>query len=132
MSVTWPACCPVCPVHVRPQSKRALIENLAHNRGELRLRMDNIRKTDPKLAVQGLPAPEKWSVQLFRSIDSGDCSAVATIGSLHVLHDSLDSSSKAQARSYAFASAGSCFGLTGWGRCVLFCCRLCCWSANKC
>jgi hypothetical protein len=34
--------------------------------------MDNIRKTDPKLAVQSLPEPEKWSVQLFRSIDSGD------------------------------------------------------------
>jgi hypothetical protein len=53
------------------QSKRALIENLAHNRGELRLRMDTIRKTDPKLAVQGLPETDKWSVQLFRSIDSG-------------------------------------------------------------
>lgn len=60
----------VLPVPVL-QSKRALIENIAHNRGELRLRMDHIRKTDMSLAVQSLPEPERWSVQLFRSIDSG-------------------------------------------------------------
>lgn len=63
------------PTHPHPhpptQSKRALMENIAQNRGELRLRMDNIRKTDPSLAVQSLPEPEKWGVQLFRSIDSG-------------------------------------------------------------
>lgn len=47
------------------------MENLHHNKGELQLRMDHIRKTDPTLAVQGLPDPETWSVQLFRSIDSG-------------------------------------------------------------
>ena len=41
------------------------------HKGELHLRMDALRKTDHSLDVQGLPAPETWSVQLFRSIDSG-------------------------------------------------------------
>jgi len=51
------------------------MENLLHNKGELQLRMEHIRKTDPSLAVQGLPEPETWSVQLFRSIDSGQRTA---------------------------------------------------------
>jgi hypothetical protein len=55
------------------QSKRALVENLAQNKGELRLRIDNIRNTDASLAVHSLKEPERWSVQLFRSIDSGLC-----------------------------------------------------------
>jgi hypothetical protein len=53
------------------QSKRALVDNLAQNKGELRLRMDTIRNTDTSLAVHSLTEPERWSVQLFRSIDSG-------------------------------------------------------------
>jgi hypothetical protein len=38
---------------------------------EIRVRMDSIRRTDPSLCVAGLPEAESWSVQLFRSIDSG-------------------------------------------------------------
>lgn len=54
------------------QSKREMLENMAANRGQIRLRIDQIRKTDMTLAVQSLPEPEKWSVQVFRSIDSGE------------------------------------------------------------
>lgn len=64
-------CCAVFLAALCTQSKRALAENLAQNKGELRLRMDNIRNTDSSLAVHSLTEPERWSVQLFRSIDSG-------------------------------------------------------------
>jgi hypothetical protein len=60
---------PWCPVL---QSKREMLENMAANKGQIKLRMDQIRKTDMNLAVQSLPEPETWNVQVFRSIDSGE------------------------------------------------------------
>lgn len=39
---------------------------------EIRLRMNHLRQTDQALCVQGVAPAESWSVQLFRSIDSGE------------------------------------------------------------
>lgn len=73
-----PACLPAClsgclavPWGAVLQSKREMLENMAANKGQIKLRMDQIRKTDMGLAVQSLPEPETWNVQVFRSIDSG-------------------------------------------------------------
>jgi predicted metal-binding membrane protein len=69
-----PAClsgCLAVPWGAVLQSKREMLENMAANKGQIKLRMDQIRKTDMGLAVQSLPEPETWNVQVFRSIDSG-------------------------------------------------------------
>lgn len=74
-------CAPVCALsslcfctlpHTTQQSKKALVENLHENKGDLKLRMNSIKKTDDSLAVKSLGKRDTWSVQLFRSIDSGE------------------------------------------------------------
>lgn len=77
-NATMPSCLPAClsgclavPWGAVLQSKREMLENMAANKGQIKLRMDQIRKTDMGLAVQSLPEPETWNVQVFRSIDSG-------------------------------------------------------------
>jgi hypothetical protein len=53
-----------------------LKSKLAH--GGVTLAHETIRQQDPSLRVSHLPPGEDWSVQLFRSIDSG-----ASLGSRH-------------------------------------------------